>query len=145
VYRHVLVTHRCNANAVRPRTIATPAEAASLALGRKRGRANIRRHLTGLQLTLASAFAVGRAAATAFLLGTKPDNGPRTLSFWSRYERDALDPPTRADCSGRQCWHPLYTSTPYPIFQWMDDLQIWRTFSTATPDDPWHDPPYAPH
>jgi hypothetical protein len=39
----------------------------------------------------------------------------------------------------------LYTSTAYPVFQWVDDLQIWRGFPTASPGDPWYDAPYAPH
>ncbi len=41
--------------------------------------------------------------------------------------------------------HTLYTSTAYPVFQWVDDLQIWQDFPTAKPDDAWYDPPYAPH
>ena len=39
----------------------------------------------------------------------------------------------------------VYTSTGYPAFQWVDDLQIWQGFPTANPDDAWYDPPYAPH
>jgi hypothetical protein len=43
----------------------------------------------------------------------------------------------------------VYTSTAYPVYQWMDDLQIWSGFpvlSAQNPqDDPWYDPPYAPH
>lgn len=112
MYRRLPVTHACNADSIRPCPIATPAEAASLTRGTEWGRANIRRQLTSLQRTLASAFAVGLAAATLFLLGTKADTGP---------------------------------SPSHPIFKWFDDLQIWRTFPTAMPDDPWHDPPYAPH
>ena len=41
--------------------------------------------------------------------------------------------------------HELYTSTAYPVFQWVDDLQVWQDFPTASPGDPWYDPPYAPH
>ena len=39
----------------------------------------------------------------------------------------------------------LYSSTSYPIFQWLDDLQIWQDFPTAAPSDSWYDPPYASH
>jgi hypothetical protein len=39
----------------------------------------------------------------------------------------------------------LYSSTRYPIYQWVDDLQIWSGFPTAEPGDPWYDPPYATH
>jgi len=39
----------------------------------------------------------------------------------------------------------LYTSTAYPVFQWVDDLQIWQAFPTANSGDAWYDPPYAPH
>jgi hypothetical protein len=39
----------------------------------------------------------------------------------------------------------LYTSTSYPVFQWVDGLQIWSTFPTASPGDPWYDPPYGQH
>ena len=41
--------------------------------------------------------------------------------------------------------HELYTSTAYPVFQWVDDLQVWQGFPTASPGDAWYDPPYAPH
>jgi hypothetical protein len=41
--------------------------------------------------------------------------------------------------------HQLYTSTAYPVFQWVDDLQVWKTFPSAAPGDAWYDPPYAPH
>lgn len=41
--------------------------------------------------------------------------------------------------------HLLYTSTAYPVFQWVDDLQVWRAFPTASSGDAWYDPPYAPH
>ena len=40
--------------------------------------------------------------------------------------------------------HQIYTSTAYPAFQWVDDLQIWQGFPTANPGDAWYDPPYAP-
>jgi hypothetical protein len=39
----------------------------------------------------------------------------------------------------------LYSSTRYPIYQWVDDLQIWTGFPAASAGDPWYDPPYAPH
>jgi len=39
----------------------------------------------------------------------------------------------------------VYTGAPYPIYQWIDDVQIWNRFPTAAPGDPWYDPPYGPH
>jgi hypothetical protein len=39
----------------------------------------------------------------------------------------------------------IYSGGAYPIYQWVDDLQIWSRFPTAAPGDPWYDPPYAPH
>ncbi len=39
----------------------------------------------------------------------------------------------------------LYSGSTYPIYQWIDDLQIWSAFPTAAPSDPWYDPPYAAH
>jgi hypothetical protein len=39
----------------------------------------------------------------------------------------------------------VYSSSAYPIYQWMDDVQIWRGFPTAAAGDPWYDPPYAAH
>jgi hypothetical protein len=39
----------------------------------------------------------------------------------------------------------LYSGSPYPIYQWVDDLQIWKGFPTAAAGDRWYDPPYAPH
>ncbi len=39
----------------------------------------------------------------------------------------------------------LYSGSVYPIFQWVDDLQIWSGFPSAQPGDAWFDPPYAPH
>jgi hypothetical protein len=41
--------------------------------------------------------------------------------------------------------HQLYSGSPYPIYQWIDDVQIWNRFPTAAPGDAWYDPPYAPH
>jgi hypothetical protein len=41
--------------------------------------------------------------------------------------------------------HQLYSGTSYPIYQWVDDLQIWSTFPTAQPGAPWYDPPYGSH
>jgi hypothetical protein len=38
-----------------------------------------------------------------------------------------------------------YTGGIYPLFQWVDDLQIWTSFPTATSADPSYDPPYGPH
>jgi hypothetical protein len=46
---------------------------------------------------------------------------------------------------GRIFANQLYSGSPYPIYQWMDDLQIWSGFPAARPGDPWYDPPYAPH
>lgn len=39
----------------------------------------------------------------------------------------------------------IYTSSHYPVFQWVDDVQIWQGFPTASSGDPWYDAPYAPH
>jgi hypothetical protein len=39
----------------------------------------------------------------------------------------------------------IYSGGAYPVFQWSDDYQIWKTFPTANPGDPWYDSPYAPH
>jgi hypothetical protein len=39
----------------------------------------------------------------------------------------------------------LYSAAFYPLEQWTDDVQIWSTFPTASPGDPWYDPPYASH
>jgi hypothetical protein len=41
--------------------------------------------------------------------------------------------------------NPLYSGSAFPIEQWHDDVQIWSGFPTASPGDPWYDPPYAPH
>jgi hypothetical protein len=46
---------------------------------------------------------------------------------------------------GRIMINQVYTGAPYPIYQWMDDVQIWRSFPTARAGDAWFDPPYAPH
>jgi hypothetical protein len=39
----------------------------------------------------------------------------------------------------------LYSGAAYPIYQWTDDVQIWSTFPSAKPGDPWYNAPYAPH
>src|SRR5262245_44367496 len=39
----------------------------------------------------------------------------------------------------------LYTAASYPLSQWTDDIQIWSTFPTAKPGDPWYDGVYGPH
>jgi hypothetical protein len=39
----------------------------------------------------------------------------------------------------------LYTAASYPLSQWTDDIQIWSSFPTAEPGDPWYDGVYAPH
>ncbi len=36
---------------------------------------------------------------------------------------------------------PLYSDTPYPIYQWVDDLEIWDGFPPVVGNNP----PYAPH
>ena len=41
--------------------------------------------------------------------------------------------------------NPLYSGSAFPIEQWHDDVQIWSGFPTASPSDPWYNPPYAPH
>ena len=38
-----------------------------------------------------------------------------------------------------------YTSSRYPVFQWVDDVQIWQGFPTASAGDPGYEAPYAPH
>lgn len=49
------------------------------------------------------------------------------------------DPINRIFVSG------LYGGGPYPMYQWLDDLQIWDGFPAAASGDAWYDPPYAPH
>jgi len=49
------------------------------------------------------------------------------------------DPINRIFVSG------IYGGGPYPMHQWIDDLQISDGFPTAVPGDAWYDPPYAPH
>ena len=39
----------------------------------------------------------------------------------------------------------LYSGSSYPIYQWVDDMQLWTTFPTAKAGDPWYDGVYAPH
>jgi hypothetical protein len=39
----------------------------------------------------------------------------------------------------------LYSGSPYPIYQWVDDVQVWSSFPTAKAGDPWYDGVYAPH
>lgn len=39
----------------------------------------------------------------------------------------------------------LYSGSSYPIYHWVDDLQIWSTFPSARQGDAWYDPPYASH
>lgn len=41
----------------------------------------------------------------------------------------------------------LYSGSRLPVYQWIDDVQIWNGFPTATATSsvPWYDPPYAPH
>jgi hypothetical protein len=38
----------------------------------------------------------------------------------------------------------LYSGASYPVYQWTDDVQIWSSFPTAKPGDPWYDSVYAP-
>lgn len=49
------------------------------------------------------------------------------------------DPINRIFVSG------IYGGGPYPMYQWLDDLQIWDGFPAAASGDAWYDPPYAPH
>ncbi len=46
---------------------------------------------------------------------------------------------------GRIFINQVYTGAPYPIYQWIDDVQLWQGFPTVNSTDPWYDPPYAPH
>ncbi len=39
----------------------------------------------------------------------------------------------------------LYSGLNYPLYQWTDDVQIWSTFPSAAPGDPWYDGVYGPH
>ena len=39
----------------------------------------------------------------------------------------------------------LYSGSTYPIYQWVDDVQVWSTFPSAVSGQAWYDPPYAPH
>lgn len=39
----------------------------------------------------------------------------------------------------------LYSGSGYPIYQWVDDVQIWSSFPVAREGDAFFDPPYAPH
>jgi hypothetical protein len=39
----------------------------------------------------------------------------------------------------------VYSGSPYPIYQWTDDMQVWQGWPTAKQGDAWYDPPYAPH
>ena len=38
----------------------------------------------------------------------------------------------------------LYSGSTYPIYQWVDNVQIWATFPTVSAGNAWYDPPYAP-
>ena len=51
----------------------------------------------------------------------------------------------RDDPVGRIFLNQVYAGSAYPIYQWTDDVQIWKSFPTARAGDPWYDPPYAPH
>ena len=46
---------------------------------------------------------------------------------------------------GRIFVNQVYTGAPYPIYQWTDDIQMWKGWPTAQQGDAWYDPPYAPH
>jgi hypothetical protein len=39
----------------------------------------------------------------------------------------------------------LYSGSPYSIYQWVDDVQIWSTFPSASSGNAWYDPPYGAH
>ena len=51
----------------------------------------------------------------------------------------------RNDPVGRIFINQVYSGAPYPIYQWSDDIQIWRGWPSAKRGEPWYDPPYAPH
>jgi hypothetical protein len=38
----------------------------------------------------------------------------------------------------------LYSGGTYPIYQWVDNVQVWSTFPTVSSGAAWYDPPYAP-
>jgi hypothetical protein len=38
----------------------------------------------------------------------------------------------------------VYSGSSYPIYQWVDNVQVWSKFPTAKSTDAWYDPPYAP-
>ena len=39
----------------------------------------------------------------------------------------------------------LATPAAADIYQWTDDIQMWKGWPTAKQGDAWYDPPYAPH
>ena len=39
----------------------------------------------------------------------------------------------------------LYSGSPYPIYQWVDDVQIWSTFPSVSSGDKLYNAPYAAH
>jgi hypothetical protein len=39
----------------------------------------------------------------------------------------------------------LYSAGSYPLEHWTDDVQIWSSFPSAKPGDPWYDGVYGPH
>jgi hypothetical protein len=49
------------------------------------------------------------------------------------------------DPVGRIMINQVYSGTTYPIYQWTDDIQIWKGWPTAKQGDAWYNPPYAPH
>ena len=46
---------------------------------------------------------------------------------------------------GRIFVNQVYTGAPYPIYQWTDDIQVWKGWPTAKQGEAWYDPPYAAH
>lgn len=74
------------------------------------------------------------------------DDGRVWMAVDGRVIADHRGPNTGAACLGinRILWN-LYSGSRLPISQWLDDLQIWDGFPAAETDDPWYDPPYAPH
>lgn len=38
-----------------------------------------------------------------------------------------------------------YGTGAYPLYLWLDDLQIWNGFPVVSVNDPWYDTPYASH
>jgi len=102
------------------------------------------------------------AVTTRDQLAVPGDKWMKLEIFWHRSSGPdgrvwvAVDGKTIADKSGptmgpnkspinRIMLTQLYSGSPYPIYQWVDDVQIWSTFPTVSSGDAWYNPPYAPH